>query len=279
MNDQSRLGDLTIADFRVWFRQDICPWIHTTIKNEIKEQFEPFREEQNNSMKEQIDETVKETLENTVKDETKKQLETLENNLKEDFKKNLDDNVKKRISLLETENAQVIEKIAVLTNIIRNMQKSINMIDMEERSTNIMISGLSEEVIESDGRNLTSDDEKINHVMTLVNCGDALNDIESTTRIGREEQGKTRMMKIKMRNKTSRENVVKNAPSLRHKGEMWKKVFLKKDTHPVYAQETNRIRKKLKDLSVNPANKDKLKIEGGRLLLDGIEVDRNLFFV
>ena len=287
VSDQSKLGELTIADFRIWFRQDICPWIHTTIKSEIKEQLEPFKEEQSNSIKkqvddsikEQVDEAMKEKLETEVKEETEKQIKTFKEEFKEEMKKDLDDNIKKRILLLETEKAQAVEKIAVLTNIIKNMQKSINMIDMEERSTNIMISGVSEEVIESNNGQLTTDDEKVYHIMSLVNCTDVARDIENNSRIGREEQGRTRMLKVKLKSKESREKIVKSASMLRHKGEVWKKVFLKKDTHPVYVQETNRIRKKLKELSGEPANKDKVKLEDGRLLLDGKEVDRNLFFV
>ena len=285
VTDQSKLGELTIADFRTWFRQDICPWIHTTVKSEIKEQLEPFKQEQNDklqkvvdSVKQEIDEVVLEKINAEVKDETEKQMKTFQDDYKE-MKKDLDDNIKKRILLLETEKAQAVEKIAVLTNIIKNMQKSLNMIDMHERSTNVIISGVNEDVIECNNNQLTTDDEKVSHIMSLVNCADVTRDVENCSRIGKEEQGRTRMIKVKLSSKASREKVITNASQLRNKGEMWKKVFLKKDTHPVYVQETNRIRKKLKELSEDPVNKDKVKLEDGRLLLDGKEVDRNLFFV
>ena len=61
-----------------------------------------------------------------VKDETEKQIKTFQDDYKE-MKKDLDDNIKKRILLLETEKAQAVEKIAVLTNIIKNMQSQLNM--------------------------------------------------------------------------------------------------------------------------------------------------------
>ena len=58
-----------------------------------------------------------------------------------------------------------------------------------------------------------------------------------------------------------------------------KKVYIKKDTHPVYVQETNRLRAKMKELQAIPANKDKVKIVDGKLELDGVTIDRNTFFV
>ena len=72
------------------------------------------------------------------------------------------------MKLLEKELQDKTEKIDTLTNIIINMQKSINMIDFEERSTNIMISGLSETniTVGSDPETsltLKTDVEKVNN--------------------------------------------------------------------------------------------------------------------
>ena len=62
---------------------------------------------------------------------------------------------------------------------------------------------------------------------------------------------------------------------------IWTKVYIKKDLHPVYAKENQRIRKKQYDLSTHFSsnNEEKeVKIVKGALLVDGVVVDRNLFF-
>ena len=56
------------------------------------------------------------------------------------------------------------------------------------------------------------------------------------------------------------------------------KVYLKKDTHPVYVQETGRLRNKMKTLKDIPENKE-VKIVNGNLEVDGVIVDRNTCFV
>ena len=55
-------------------------------------------------------------------------------------------------------------------------------------------------------------------------------------------------------------------------------VYIKKDTHPVYTQETGRLRVKMKTLKSIPGNEDKVKIVNGNLEVDGKIVDRNTFF-
>ena len=54
---------------------------------------------------------------------------------------------------------------------------------------------------------------------------------------------------------------------------------MKKDLHPVIVQENNRLRIKKKNLQKLDENKDKVvKIEKGKLTIDGTMVDQNMFF-
>ena len=56
---------------------------------------------------------------------------------------------------------------------------------------------------------------------------------------------------------------------------------MKKDLHPVYAKENQRIRKKRYDLATqfSKNNEEKeVKIVKGALQVNGVTVDRNLFF-
>ena len=59
----------------------------------------------------------------------------------------------------------------------------------------------------------------------------------------------------------------------------WNKVFVKKDQHPVYLSENNRLRKKVYELKKVQGNENKdIKIANGQLLIDGVAIDKNLFF-
>ena len=59
----------------------------------------------------------------------------------------------------------------------------------------------------------------------------------------------------------------------------WCKVFIKKDQHPVYLSENNRLRKKAYTLKKTAGNENKeIKIVKGNLLIDNVTVDKNLFF-
>ena len=79
--------------------------------------------------------------------------------------------------------------------------------------------------------------------------------------------------------KENRNNIIEKASILKSKPQ-WSKVYLKKDTHPVYVQETGRLRTKMKNLKKKfPGNEDKVKIMNGKLEVDGKIIDSNTFFV
>ena len=67
--------------------------------------------------------------------------------------------------LLENENAELQDKVGILTDIVVNMQKCLNHIDAGERNNNIIVSGLREEDIEVSANGVSnvfsSDEEKL----------------------------------------------------------------------------------------------------------------------
>lgn len=188
-----------------------------------------------------------------------------------------------QVKLLEKDLQDKTGKIDILTNIIINMQKSINMIDFEERSTNVMISGLSETNItyQSDPETtviLKDDNDKVKHILNVLDTDVNAAHIRECNRIGQKKEGYTRLVKIKVTNKDQRKLILDNSAKLKQQAHL-KKVYIKKDTHPVYVQETNRLRHKMKALQAIPANKDKVKIVDGNLEVDGVIIDKNTFFV
>ena len=189
-----------------------------------------------------------------------------------------------QIKILEKEVFDKSEKIALLTNIIINMQKSLNMIDMEDRATNVMISGVTETDFISQDENgdemtMKTDKDKVIHILEAISVTIPTADIRECERIGKEKEDYNRMIKLKVRTKEQRNEITKNAAKLKNIPR-FNKIYVKKDTHPVYVQETSRIRTKMKKLKEEEENKDKdIRIEDGVLKVDGRAVDKNTFFV
>ena len=99
------------------------------------------------------------------------------------------------------------------------------------------------------------------------------------TRLGKEKPGYNRMLKIKLQSITDRDEFLKNAKKLKDAPQVWSKVYLKKDQHPVYIAENNRLRKKMYDLKKTPGYESKnVKLVNGKLYVGEDIVDRNTFF-
>ena len=185
----------------------------------------------------------------------------------------------KQVEILEKDLRDKSEKIDTLTSIIINMQKSLNMIDMAERATNVMISGLDEaNIVVSDDLILATDKKKVEHVLDKIGTNIPNGDIQECTRVERPKEGYTRLLKLRIRTKEQRNLITDKAANLKAIPYL-KKTYIKKDTHPVYVQETSRLTAKMKRLKEIPGNEDKVKIVDGNLEVDGKIVDKNTFSV
>ena len=125
------------------------------------------------------------------------------------------------------------------------------MIDNDERKLNVIISGVTENDIitknDSDENiTLKSDSEKISWLFYNL-CGREISDLDEPgqdieiQRIGKVREGFSRMLKVKMRSISNRDDLLKNASKLKDYTGVWKKVFIKKDLHPVYIAENKRL--------------------------------------
>ena len=196
-----------------------------------------------------------------------------------------------RVKILESEGEKKDEDIEQLKHTVISMQRALNSIDQEQRSVNAIISGLSEDkiVIPGDQENrpvsLEDDMSKIKYIAKLMeietNEGTDEDIIRNITisRIGKPREGMHRMIKLVFLNMEDRNNFVKNSSKMKTAPDTWKRVYIKKDQHPVYANENNRLRKKLGTLRRDPINAEKAVIlKDGKITVDGTMVDQNLFF-
>ena len=186
-----------------------------------------------------------------------------------------------KITLLEANIKEKDNTIATMTDIIINMQSSLNRIDFDTRSTNIIISGLQEgDIVNNEVGELKGDKAKVKRLLGVMEIGtDILANVDTLecNRIGQNKDNVTRLLKVDVKTKAIRDKILEKAPNLKEKSEFWKKIYVKKDVHPVYSKETSRIYKKMKRLKEENPDKE-VKIHEGKLLFDGKTVDKNLFF-
>ena len=90
-------------------------------------------------------------------------------------------------------------------------------------------------------------------------------------------ENQSRLIKVNVKSKDTRDLILEKAPSLKEKNDLWRKIYVKKDVHPVYSRETSRIYKKMKTLKEQNPEKE-VKITDGKLMVDGNVVDKNMFF-
>ena len=165
------------------------------------------------------------------------------------------------------------------------MQKSLNHLDNEERSRNLIINGLPEADIYLDDDpedSLTNDEIKICHILDVMECKyfnqDMIKSLE-IKRLGKQREGYNRTIKITCATKADRDEFVKNSKKLKEATDVFKKVYIKKDEHPVYVAENTRLRKHFKQLKDLDENKGKRVVfKDGKISIDGSVVDKNTFF-
>ena len=207
---------------------------------------------------------------NAIESELKKKIQTLDN----------------RVNILEQQKNSMEEENTVLRSTISNMQKSLNKIDVNVRNKNVIITGLPEADIQTEDANnvakvLNTDEDKIRWILHLTENVhfDGRNEPFAATRLGEPKTGYNRVLKIVLSNSEERDEFLKDAIKMKDAPAPWGKVYIKKDQHPVYLAENNRLRKKVSDLKKTQGNENKdIKINNGQLLVDNVAVDRNLFF-
>ena len=192
-----------------------------------------------------------------------------------------------RVKMLEKEGEKKDEDIEKLKHTVVSMQRALSSLDQDSRSMNAIISGLTEKVINIPGNQeqtplaLNDDVSKVRYVSRIMGnelSENSLDDIE-IFRIGKPREGMERMIKVSFPNADARNEFVKNSSRLKTASDLWKNVYVRKDQHPVYASENNRLRKKMGTLRRDPANANKdIALKDGKLTVDGHTVDHNLFF-
>ena len=190
--------------------------------------------------------------------------------------------LEKRVDTLEKEDNVKNGRILQLADTVVNMQRALNSIDSKDRANNVIMLGLTEEDMTVDGILLSGDAEKIKFIFRKINIGENIINLPSTSqRIGRDINGeKRRALKIILKDYDTREIIMENARKLKAFGDPLDKVYINRDTHPVYQKENQRLRKKFNDLKKRAdlqQEPNRVKLTKGLLTLDDVTIDRNIF--
>ena len=125
-----------------------------------------------------------------------------------------------RLKLHDDELARKDEQIAHLTNTITNMQRSLNSIDSEKQSCNLIIAGVTEERLTAEEVTVDSDLDKVNLIFSAIGLAQKhLDDDDKLSRIGKQnDNGKPRLLQVVCASNEIREEIIKAAPKLKEKG-------------------------------------------------------------
>ena len=190
-----------------------------------------------------------------------------------------------KVQVLENELKKEVAKNEQLTSVVVTMQKSLNMIDADKRVTNLMINGLPEEEMQDDEERVLNDDAaKMKYLFHCIGINDIDVQIDGFeySRIGTVVEGRKRMLKINVGSKETRDKICKESKKVKLLPAPWKHIYINKDVHPVYLKENQRIRKKMQELKKIPGyehESGRVKLDNGKLMVDGSMVDQNLFII
>ena len=187
--------------------------------------------------------------------------------------------LEKRVNILEKEDNIKNERIMQLTDTVVNMQRALNSIDAKDRAKNVIVSGLLEEDMLVGQVFLSGDMAKMKFIFEKIGIDQGILNGVSMNRIGNDINAeKRRFLKITLKDYESREQIIKNAPKLKDVDEALRKIYINRDTHPVYQREYQRLRKKFNDLkNGDEYEPGAVKLVKGVLTINDEIVDRNIF--
>ena len=140
---------------------------------------------------------------------------------------------RKDIEHLKEENGQI-------SDILMQHQRYLESLEAEKRAENLIITGIPESDLRFNNELYTTDVDKCKLIFSKI--GKADTQFTSAERLGRQDASKNRFVKLKLASPAERKNILENAKKLKECGETFKRIFIKKDTHPLIRKEFQRIK-------------------------------------
>lgn len=172
------------------------------------------------------------------------------------------------IKLLKEENKQVTDTLLL-------HQKYLESVEASKRAANIIITGLPEDELVIDGETFRSDAEKVQKVLQEIE--QPVVEVEEVGRLGKEQEDRPRILKLKLKNPQDRKTVLQNSSLLNNKAPPLNKVYLKKDMNPMVRKEFNRLKQVVRDEKKKPENEERIVVYDAKsrcVLVDDVIVDK-----
>lgn len=165
---------------------------------------------------------------------------------------------------------------SALKKTVANQQYFLEDLDRQQRECNVIVLGLKE----CDDELGSNDEQKMTKVTEIIGLPSVLEGC-NLKRLGKQEQGRNRALLIRCPNPEKSNAIRKEANKLgTYKGpeqDLIKKVYIKRDIHPAWRKEHDRLRKLAKEESKKPINAGhdiKYDAKEGVVTCDGIVIDR-----
>ena len=181
-----------------------------------------------------------------------------------------------RMERLESEMMSMKKENEKLHAMIMNQQNFLESIDARDRQRNAVFLGVPEQADELG----ESDVDKIGFVIETIGSSSNIAETEMK-RLGKPGMGNKRPILVVFPSKIARNEVLDKANQLKsNNGEhadILKKIYIKKDVHPVVRKERDRLRKVVKNERDRPENENVeivYDMKKGIVTRDGVVIDR-----
>ena len=208
--------------------------------------------------------------------------------------------IHREIKDIEEKNSKYDDEIKCLNDVINDQNKVLaaqqsflETIDTDRRGQDLIVLGLTENVTPegSDDDEVQDcdayDNEQFNLILRAIAIDPNNITIKSITRLGKLQENaegpSRRPLKVSLETRTMRDNILRNASKLKDQAETdpFKKVFLKRDTHPDIRREEKRLYDVYKTERDKPQNADMdvvLDRKKRVVTVNGEEIDRFKLF-
>ena len=144
-----------------------------------------------------------------------------------------------KITLLEKKCEGYEENIDNLKSIVSRQQRSLASLDREEREKNLIFTGVDENPIMFNNNTYTTDEEKVDFILGLIDI--IIPSDYEVICLGKQNSNYHRPIKVNVRTKTNRDDVLKVAKKLKNSTAPWDNIYVKADLHRVIIQEKREL--------------------------------------
>lgn len=146
---------------------------------------------------------------------------------------------------LENLQAQVDKQAEIMSK----QQRFLETLDRKERESNLVFLGVPDENESLDGR--TTDERKVTKILEQIGVNE---NIRSHRRLGNSAGDRKRPILVTVASKDVRDKILEKTKALKEAGEVYHRIYIKRDVHPSVRAEWKRLREAERKEKERPEN-------------------------